>query len=269
MPLWLSSRLHLKKNGMSEMNETIERNIVIKARRATVWRFFSEVEQFASWWGPGSHIEARIGAAVRICYPGGSTASGEVLAIDPPNSIVFSFGYDDPSKPLRPGASKVHVSLHEHPLGTRLELRHELPTRELADQHVPGWRYQLAIFAKLAHAQQHGEREHVVDAWFAAWNATERTAREQALLRAVGDTVEFSDGFAHLRGREELLEHLAAIAGHMPDVMLTRSGALRYAQATALVDWQAVRDGTVLMAGTNVFELDADGRIVRAVGVSA
>jgi uncharacterized protein YndB with AHSA1/START domain len=254
---------------MNDMNETIERSIVIKAQRATVWRFFCDVERFASWWGPGSHIEARIGGAVRICYPGGSTASGEVLAIDPPNSIVFSFGYDDPSKPLRPGGSQVHVSLHEHPLGTRLELRHQLPTRELADQHVPGWRYQLAIFAKLAHAQQHGEREQVVDAWFSAWNASDRSAREQALMRAVGDDVEFVDGFAHLRGREELLEHLAAIAVHMPGVLLSRSGALRYAQATALVDWQAAREGTVLMAGTNVFELDADGRIARAVGISA
>jgi uncharacterized protein YndB with AHSA1/START domain len=254
---------------MSEMIEPINRSIVIRAQRSTVWRFLCDAERFASWWGPGSHIEARIGGAVRICYPGGSTASGEVLAIDPPNSIVFSFGYDDPSKPLRPGASQVHVSLHEHPLGTRLELRHELPTRELADQHVPGWRYQLAIFAKLAHAQQHGEREQVVDAWFAAWNASDRDAREQALLRAVDDTVEFADGFAHLRGREELLDHLAGIAMHMPGVTLARAGGLRYAQGTALVDWQARRDGTVLMAGTNVFELGADGRIARAVGISA
>lgn len=256
-------------NEMNEMNETIERSIVIKAQRETVWRFFSQAESFASWWGPGSQIEARLGGVVRICYPGGSTASGEVLAIDPPNSIVFSFGYDDPSKPLRPGASQVHVSLYEHPIGTRLELRHELPTRELADQHVPGWRYQLAIFAKLAHAQQHGDREHVVDAWFAAWNASDRDTRAQALMRAVGDGVEFADGFAHLRGREELLEHLDAIALHMPGVMLARTGSLRYAQATALVDWQASRDGNVLMAGTNVFELSADGRIARAVGLSA
>lgn len=251
------------------MSETIERSIVIRAQRTTVWRFFSDVEQFASWWGPGSHIDARIGGAVRICYPGGSTASGEVLAIDPPNSIVFGFGYDDPSKPLRPGASTVHVSLHEHPLGTRLELRHELPTRELADQHVPGWRYQLAIFAKLAHEQQHGEREQVIDAWFQAWNASDRGAREQALMRAVGDAVEFADGFAHLRGREELLEHLAAIAVHMPGVTLVRAGGLRYAQATALVDWQACRDAAVLFAGSNVFELGADGRIARAIGISA
>jgi uncharacterized protein YndB with AHSA1/START domain len=251
------------------MIELIERSIVIRAQRSTVWRFFCDAERFASWWGPGSHIDARIGGAVRICYPGGSTASGEVLAIDPPNSIVFSFGYDDPSKPLRQGASQVHVSLHEHPLGTRLELRHELPTRELADQHVPGWRYQLAIFAKLAHAQQHGEREQVVDAWFAAWNASDRDAREQALLRAVDDAVEFADGFAHLRGRDELLDHLAGIAMHMPGVTLARAGGLRYAQGTALVDWQARRDGTVLMAGTNVFELGADGRIARAVGISA
>jgi uncharacterized protein YndB with AHSA1/START domain len=250
------------------MSEAIERSIVIRAQRATVWRFFCEDELFANWWGAGSHIEARIGGVVRICYPGGSTASGEVLAIDPPNSIVFSFGYDDPSKPLGPGGSQVHVSLHEHPNGTRLELRHELPTRELADQHVPGWRYQLAIFAKLVHELQHDARESIIDAWFSAWGAGTREAREQALLRAVSDEVELADGFAHLCGRGELLEHLSASAMHMPGVVLRRAGAIRYAQGTALVDWQAARDAAVLMTGTNVFELGADGRITRAVGIS-
>jgi uncharacterized protein YndB with AHSA1/START domain len=250
------------------MNHEIERSIVIRAQRTTVWRFFCDDERFADWWGAGSHIEARVGGAVRICYPGGSTASGEVLAIDPPNSIVFSFGYDNPSKPLRPGASRVHVSLYEHPLGTRLELRHELPTRELADQHVPGWRYQLAIFAKLAHAQQHDDREAVVDAWFAAWAASDPEDRERSLARAVVDELEFCDGHAYLRGRGDLLEHLTALALHMPGVLLNRVGLMRYTQGTALVDWQATRDATVLMAGTNVFELGPDGRIVRAIGIS-
>jgi hypothetical protein len=55
---------------------------------------------------------------------------------------------------------------------------------------------------------------------------------------------------------------------HMPGVVLRRAGAIRYAQGTALVDWQAARDAAVLMTGTNVFELGADGRITRAVGIS-
>jgi uncharacterized protein YndB with AHSA1/START domain len=251
------------------MSESIERSIVIRAQPTTVWRFFSDAEQFARWWGAGSTIAAHVGGAVVICYPGGSTASGEVLAIEPLRSIVFSFGYDDPSKPLRPGQSQVHVTLHEHPSGTRLELRHVLPSRELVDQHVPGWYYQLAIFAKLVHAEQHGEREAIVDAWFSAWNAGDAEARASALDRAVVEAIEFSDGFAYLRGRDELLGHLAAIARHMPGIALVRVGALRYAQATALVDWQARRGNEVVMAGTNVFELGSDGRIARAVGIPA
>jgi uncharacterized protein YndB with AHSA1/START domain len=251
------------------MSESIERSVVIRAKPTTVWRFFSETELFARWWGEGSTIAAQVGGPVVIRYPGGSTASGEVLTLDPPRSIVFSFGYDDPSKPLRPGQSRVHVTLHEHPLGTRVELHHELPGRDLVDMHLPGWRYQLAIFAKLVHAEQHGEREAIIDAWFSAWNAEDAEARASAIERAVGDAIEFTDGFAYLRGRDELLDHLVALARHMPGIALVRVGPLRYAQATALVDWQARRGEAIVMAGTNVFELGADGRIARAVGIPA
>jgi uncharacterized protein YndB with AHSA1/START domain len=251
------------------MSESIERSIVIRAQPATVWRFFSDTEHFARWWGEGSTIAAHVGGAVLIRYPGGSTASGQVLAIDPPRSIVFSFGYDDPSKPLRPGQSKVFVTLHEHPGGTRLELRHELPSRDLADMHLPGWYYQLAIFAKLAHDEQHREREAIVDAWFSAWNTDGVEARSHALARAVADEVEFVDAFACVQGRDELLAHLVAIARHMPGVALVRKGPVRYAQGTALADWEARRGDVAMMAGTNVFDLGADGRIVRAVGIPA
>lgn len=251
------------------MSESIERSIVIRAQPATVWRFFSNAEHFARWWGEGSTIAAQVGGAVKIRYPNGSTASGEVLAIEPLRSIVFSFGYDDPSKPLRPGQSQVHVTLHEHPTGTRVELRHELSSRELVDMHVPGWHYQLAIFAKLVHAEQHAEREPIIDAWFAAWNAGDPEVRTSAIARAVIDDIEFVDGFAYVLGRDELLAHLGALARHMPGIALVRVGAPRYAQGTALVDWQARRDEAVVMAGTNVFELGADGRIARAVGIPA
>lgn len=249
------------------MNESIERNIVIRARLTTVWSFFSDSERFARWWGEGSVIEAKIGGAVKICYPGGATVSGEVLAIEAPHAIVFSYGYDDPNKPLRPGESTVRVKLSEHPLGTLVELRHELPSRELADMHVPGWRYQLSVFAKVAHALQHEGREAIVDAWFAAWNGSDDESRARDLTRAAVDEVEFADNFAYLRGRDELLGQLAALAVHMPGVTLARVGALRYAQGTALCDFEARRGEQMMMSGTNVFEFAPDGRVARVVGI--
>ena len=44
------------------MSFDFNRTLTIRARPATVWRFVSEPEQFARWWGPGSTIEARVGA---------------------------------------------------------------------------------------------------------------------------------------------------------------------------------------------------------------
>ena len=56
------------------MSFDYNRTITIRARPATVWRFFSEPEMFARWWGAGSSIEARVGAPMRIVYPDASSA---------------------------------------------------------------------------------------------------------------------------------------------------------------------------------------------------
>ena len=39
---------------------SLEREILIHAGRETVFRFFTDSERFARWWGPGSRIEPRV-----------------------------------------------------------------------------------------------------------------------------------------------------------------------------------------------------------------
>lgn len=68
-----------------------DRAIDICARRATVFRFFTDPERFARWWGAGSTIEPVIGGRVVIRYPDGSTASGTLQAIVP-DERAFTYG---------------------------------------------------------------------------------------------------------------------------------------------------------------------------------
>src|SRR5438034_585128 len=83
---------------------------------------------------------------LRIRYPNGVLASGDVVEVAPPERIVFTYGYEDPAKRMRPGGSRVVVTLQERKDGTLLHLRHELPDAAARDHHVQGWRYQLAVF---------------------------------------------------------------------------------------------------------------------------
>ncbi|HUJ58218.1 MAG TPA: SRPBCC domain-containing protein [Kofleriaceae bacterium] len=243
---------------------SLDRTIVIRARRAAVFRFFTDSARFARWWGEGSSIEPRVGGAVRIRYPDGSTASGEVAELAADARIAFTYGYDAPGKPIAPGGSLVTITLHDVPEGTRLELRHDVADRGTRDDHVQGWRYQLAVFARVVAEDVFAPDP--IAAWFAAWNDA---APRERLAGAVAPEVTFRDAHGCTRGVDELVQHIAASHRFMPGVRLEQRGAPRHAHATALVEWAAVRDGKTLAAGTDVFRFDADGKIAECVGIAS
>jgi len=246
----------------------LERALLIRAQRETVFSFFQESERFARWWGEGSSIEPRAGGAVRIVYPDGSVASGNVVELEAPRRIVFTFGYEDPSKPLAPGASTVTIQLREIPEGTRLELRHAFEDQSVRDLHVPGWRFQLALFANAAAALQHASLDALVDRWFEAWSEADAGRRRAMLAEVATADVEFRDAFACVQGLDELVDHIGAAQAHGAGGRIERVGAPRQCQGTAAVDWRVPGpDGEAMMAGTNVLELAADGRIAVVVGL--
>jgi len=253
---------------MTGLEHVLERTVLIRARRETVFRYFTDSARFAAWWGEGSRIDPRPGGALHIRYPNGVEASGEVVEIVPEERVVFTFGYEGEGKPIPPGGSRVSVVLEEAPQGTLLRLRHALSTAALRDAHVPGWRYQLALFANVVAREQHAGAGERADRFFAAWAEPDSSRRRAALTEVVTEDVVFRDAHACTQGRDDLVDHIAASQQHMPGVRLERRGEARQCQGTALVDWVALGgDGRELGSGTNVFELAPDGRIRGAVGV--
>jgi uncharacterized protein YndB with AHSA1/START domain len=239
---------------------TVERTVVIRAPREVVFRYFQDPERWARWWGAGSTIESREGGAFLIRYPNGETASGRVVELSPPERFVFTFGYDAPGKPIPPGGSRVSVRLEATPEGTRLSLAHEAPDKKVAEEHVQGWRYQLALFSNVVAAEQFARCADTADHWFAAWSG------EGALDPVTTDGVEFRDAFSAVLGRDDLAAHLRAAQMHMPGVKLRREGEPQQCQGTVLCDWVAEKEGAPIARGTNLFELAPDGRISRAIG---
>jgi uncharacterized protein YndB with AHSA1/START domain len=253
---------------MSPLEHVLERTVLIRARRETVFRYFTDSARFATWWGEGSSVDPRPGGALRIRYPNGVVASGEVVEIVPLERVLFTFGYEGADKPIPPGGSRVIVLLEEAPHGTLVHLRHELPTAEARDAHVPGWRYQLALFANVAAREQHAEAGSHADRLFAAWAEPDAEKRRASLVEIATPDVSFRDAFACTEGLDELVEHISASQVHMPGVRPERRGEPRQCQGTALVDWLVrAGDGRELGSGTNVLELAPDGRIARVTGI--
>jgi uncharacterized protein YndB with AHSA1/START domain len=252
----------------SELPFCVERDVTIAASRATVFRYFTDSQRWAAWWGPGSHIDPRPGGALRICYPGGTaTASGEVVAIIPGERVVFTFGFDHPGAPIAPGASRVTITLTEVRGGIRVQLRHDVTDEGTRDGSLAGWRYHMAVFAHVVADDQHAGVAVIVDGYLAAWSELDAAARRACLAATCAETVEYRDRYGIAAGVADLDGHLTAAQRHLPS-RLERDGAVRHAEGIALVDWLARRaDGEVAARGTSVLELGPDGRIARVTGL--
>jgi uncharacterized protein YndB with AHSA1/START domain len=244
----------------------LDRTVTIRAPRETVFQFLTDTPRWAAWWGAGSRIDATPGGRVHIVYPGGTEVSGEVIAVDPPKQIVFSYGFVK-GTPIPPGASKVTIRLETDRAGTQVHLTHEFADEAVRNEHVQGWRYQLALFGNLVADAVNAGAAEIVDAWFDAWAEPDADKRQQTLSRVAAPEVHFRDRFGCTDGIADLMPHIAAAQHFMPGLRLSRQGDVRHCQGAALVDWVARgSDGQDRGRGTNVFMLGADGRIEAVTG---
>jgi len=211
----------------------LRREVRIRARPETVFRFFEETELFAAWWGAGSSVDPRPGGPVLIRYPNGVEASGEVVSIDPPREIVFTYGYAS-GDPFGPGASTVRLRLEPEPEGTRLELRHELADPAVRDAHDAGWRFQLALFANRVAERVQERATERIDGWFAAWSEPDAARRRALLEEHVAPAIEFRDAWAALAGLDDLVGHITAARMHQGVGRIVREGAWPFIAVVAL-----------------------------------
>ena len=252
---------------MNPFDHSLERTVLVRAPRATVFRYFTDPERWMAWWGKGSTIDPRPGGRALICYPGGIEAAGEVLEIEPPRRFRFTYGFVS-GQPIAPGSSRVTIDLAEHAVGTRLSLRHEFAEAEVRDHHVQGWRYQLAVFANVVADAHHAGAAAAADAWFAAWSEPDTARRESVLESVVSPEVRFRDRYSNVEGLDDLRPHLAALHTFMPGSRVERRGDVSHCQGTLVAAWVAFGgDGKELGTGSNVFTLGPEGRIVDVVGL--
>jgi uncharacterized protein YndB with AHSA1/START domain len=253
-------------NSAATLMHVLDRTVTIGAPPQTVFRYFTNVDRWAAWWGKGSTIDPRPGGPIYIRYPDGTEVSGEVVEVAAPDRIVFTYGFKS-GKPIPPGASRVTIKLAPTDEGTRLTLAHEFADSIARDEHVQGWRYQLSLFANVVADEVNASAAQAVDAWFGAWAITDASERAAALQAIAAPALTFRDRFGSTNGIDDLVPHIGAAQHFMPGMLMTRDGAVRHCQGTVLANWKATgSDGQTRGTGTNVFSFDAEGKIRAVAG---
>lgn len=131
------------------MSDRVELQREVDAPQVAVFDLFATAEGLRSWLDE-AEFEPRVGAPVRFRL-GGSTAVGEVVAVDRPQHISFSWEWLE--EPLgRP--SVVAFDAIDHGARTHVTLRHVgLPNARQVELHEQMWRYWLERFAAAARTQ--------------------------------------------------------------------------------------------------------------------
>lgn len=244
----------------------LDRTVVIEAPREIVFRFFTDEKRWASWWGAGSTIDPKPGGKLLIRYRDGTEVLGEVLDVESPERIAFTYGYAS-GKMIPPGGSRVTIRLEADPRGTRLHFMHEFAEPTVGDMHVQGWRFHLSLFSNVVSNELHANAAAAVDEWFGAWVEEDGEKRRQRLAAIAIPGVRFRDRFSLIDGVDDLNDQIGAAQRFMPGIRMERRGDVRQCQGTVLAEWVALtKDNQERGRGTSVYAFGPGGEIESVIG---
>ncbi|MGF6883174.1 hypothetical protein ABIA39_005166 [Nocardia sp. GAS34] len=102
--------------------------------------------------------------------------------------------------------------------------------------------------------------------YFTAWNATGAELAD-AVAKAWTEEGSYVDPLTDVRGHEQLTAAIAGVHEQFPGFVFRPLGAVDGHHDTARFSWELVApDGTAPVAGSDVIELDEDGRIRAVLG---
>lgn len=116
---------------------TIEHVVEIDATPDTVFDLWVTAEGLCAWWAESASCDPRPGGAIRVNIDGEHIMVGEIIELDRPNHLRFTFGWEN-SAPAA-GSTEVDVRIESTGHGSRLTLRHHGLPIEFVASHAEGW----------------------------------------------------------------------------------------------------------------------------------
>jgi uncharacterized protein YndB with AHSA1/START domain len=248
-------------------NDTIEIEIEIAARPATVYRFLSEPDRFREWLGDVT-VAPRPDGDLTVKYPNGDVARGKFVELTPNRRVVFTWGYDNSANGMPPGSTTVTVELSEIATGTLLKFRHEgIPNDAARIGHTHGWKHfstQLAGAAvKLQFA---GQLPRLLESYARAFNEPEESARLAALVECWDSGATFCDPMGRGAGTAELSRNIGIAHQTAPGFRLEITGSPQQTAEYVHFDWSIFVGEHLYSTGNSFGKLKLSGQFAEVIG---
>lgn len=141
----------------TERAAPVEVEIHIDADPETVFDFLVEPDRMTQWMGRQAELDPQPGGTFRCEINDRAVARGEYVAVERPERVVFTWGWEGEDAVTDPGSSTVEVLLSPANGGTRLRLTHrDLPSAEVAERHREGWAHYAERLAAIASGRDLG-----------------------------------------------------------------------------------------------------------------
>lgn len=141
----------------AETAAVVELEVRIDAAPETVYDFFVDQDRMIQWMGRQAELDPRPGGTFRVDLNGRHISRGEFVELDPPNRVVFSFGWEADTSIVKPGASTVEVEFVPDGEATLVRLAHRDLPEESRDSHSHGWGHYLPRLTTAAAGGDPGE----------------------------------------------------------------------------------------------------------------
>jgi uncharacterized protein YndB with AHSA1/START domain len=132
-------------------SDRVECEVRVEASPETVFEFFTDPAKAVLWMGQQATLDPRPGGVYRVEMDEQYVVIGEYVEVDPPNRVVFTWGWQGDLEMMPPGSSTVEITLVPDGDATLVRVVHrDIPTPEAAQSHRGGWERflpQLAIVA--------------------------------------------------------------------------------------------------------------------------
>ena len=131
----------------AETAAVVERELRIEASPETVFDFFVDPNRMIQWMGRKAELDPRPGGTFRVDLNGRHISRGEYVEIDPPQRVVFTFGWEGETSVVAPGTSTVEVRFSADGDGTLVRFLHRDLPEESRGSHAHGWDHYLQRLA--------------------------------------------------------------------------------------------------------------------------